>query len=108
MLDRDDDGDYDYSLDTGAVRRAAALIDRVYKFNDVGGGLHAIVDDWNFEDDDLAGERWASDDDTPAQIAAENECLTALRSLSGDERASALSMSRARRRNTLDDSPTNP
>jgi hypothetical protein len=55
-------------IDTPAIRSARDLIQRVYDFNDVGGGLHVVVDDWNIEDDDLV-KRYAAPDDRPEQVA---------------------------------------
>lgn len=78
-------------IDTPAVRKAAELIARVYEFNAVGGGLHVVVDDFNIEDGDLK-ERYSWDEETPEQVAVENECLAALRALSLEERASALAL----------------
>src|SRR5262249_32731030 len=49
------------------------------------------VDDWNLDDEHLT-ERYAHEDDTPEQIAAENECLVALRGLTPEERASAVAL----------------
>jgi hypothetical protein len=78
-------------IDTPAIRAARDLIQRVYDFNDVGGGLHVVVDDWNIEDDDLV-KRYAAPDDGPEQVVAEEECLAALRALTQPERASALAL----------------
>ena len=78
-------------IDTPAVRKAAELIAKVYEYSAVGGGLHSIVDDFNIEDENIT-QRYATDEDSAEQIAAENECLTALKVLTEAERASALAL----------------
>jgi hypothetical protein len=79
-------------IDSPAVRRAAELIQIVYEYHPVAGGLHVILDDWNIEDGYLAGGRFPWETDTPGQIAAEEACLEALRALTEEERASALAI----------------
>lgn len=105
------------TIDTPAVRAAAAAIAEVYEHSCVGGNLHVVLDDWNLEDGNLefcdgciqgAGqmplepdahemhhqynERKAADPDPPDQLAAERRCHDLLKPLTEDERASALAL----------------
>ena len=83
-------------LDSPAIRRAVELMGKVYEFSGVGGNLHIVLDDWNIDDDDLdwceqavsEGGRYGNHD--PEQLAAERECLNALRALTMEERHSAM------------------
>jgi hypothetical protein len=80
-----------------------SLAERVYDFCPVGGNLHIVLDDWNLEDDNLAfcrgvitrvraGQPDKYDDTNPEQVAAEDECLTALEAMTEEERYSALAI----------------
>ena len=76
------------------TQTAAALIAKVYEFNEVGGALHIVVDDWNLDDSSL---KWCAghiptSDGSDDQKAAETACLEALAALSVEERASALAI----------------
>jgi len=76
-----------------ATLLAAASIDIVFSYSAVGGNLHAILDDWNLEDEFFEDgfKNWserASED----QVAAERACFDRLRGMSVDERASSLAI----------------
>jgi hypothetical protein len=85
-------------IDTGATRRAAELIARVYDHACMGGHLHIAVDDWNLESSHVAfcsGQIDSNKQDADAeQLAVERECCDALMALSLAERASALALHR--------------
>ncbi|MEQ1931959.1 MAG: hypothetical protein ABL957_15715 [Parvularculaceae bacterium] len=82
------------ALDTPAIRVAATLAEKVYAGCAVGGNLHAVLDDWNIEDDHFEdGEMPIYSDDPPdEQVLVERECYAALKALTLPERASALAM----------------
>lgn len=83
------------AIDTPAVRQAAKLVERVYGFSEVGGGLHVVVDDFNIEDEFLDARYDGHDEyNSPGQVGAENECLGALRGLTLAERAAAIGLHR--------------
>lgn len=78
------------------TKAAAKLIGEVYEHHGAGGNCHTIVDDWNLED-------WCVDDslknvtenplgEDQEEIAASKACLEALKSMSLQERASALAL----------------
>lgn len=72
----------------------AKLIESVYEFSCVGGNCHVFIDDWNVDDDqmedclDVITENYHKAG--PEQLAAETACLDALKSLTWEERISAL------------------
>jgi len=77
--------------------RAAVLIDRVYEIDMSGAYLHVVVDDWNLDDDSLScSERHIAENDlnhyAPEQLQVQRECLTALKVLTEDERATAMAI----------------
>ena len=75
------------------TRAAAAMIARVYEFNDVGGNLHSIVDDWNLDDDDFAEDEMPVYHDAgPEQLEAERAAWGMLKGMSLPERPSALAL----------------
>ena len=78
------------------TKAAAALIDRVYESSCLGGNLHIIVDDWNLEDGDMEFCEWAIEENThkmtPEAQQTERECLSALRAMDLDGRASAMAI----------------
>lgn len=94
----------DYTItDSPAIREAASAVVAVYEMSCVGGGLHVIVDDVNIGDEFFEHEefwrdchrsldeyRSTSDDVTDERIAREQRCYSLLRSLTVDERASAI------------------
>lgn len=81
-------------IDSPEVRQTVLLVKRVYEFSGVGGNLHVVVDDWNLEDACLDScEKFIKENPNesgPDQIAAETECLNALRRLSEEERAAVM------------------
>lgn len=70
---------------------ASGLIRRVYDFNGVGGNLHAQLDDWNIEDE-FFDEFKVFNETTPEQLVAEQACFNAMRTLTIEQRASALAL----------------
>lgn len=84
------------TLDTPLIRYAAECIERVYDYSMTGGHMHITVDDWNIENSHLDTCEAAINenlfDGPDEQLATEKACLTALRSLSVEERASALAL----------------
>jgi len=81
-------------MDHDRILHIADLIAAVYSYHSGGGNAHIALDDGNIEDPHIdfclaATERneWGDPD---AQIEAERRCLLALRDLSPDERATAL------------------
>ena len=101
------------TIDTPAVRAAAAAVAEVYEHACTGGNLHIVLDDWNLEDSSLAfcdayiARGGHPDDpdhspsytryklehpDSPEQLAAERRCHDLLKALSVKERASALAL----------------
>lgn len=76
------------TIDNVTVRAAVCLIGAVYDApgGSVGGGLHCILDDYNIEDGFLAGG------DQDLHNDHERACLAALRTMTLDERASALAL----------------
>lgn len=82
-------------IDTPAVREASRAIAEVYEFAETGGDLHIVLDDWNLEDHSLAFCREAIEEDsdfTFREREVERRCLSLLRALTEDERASALAL----------------
>ena len=71
-------------LDSGTIRRAVALIRKVYDAPN-GGDLHGVVDDWNLGDDSIS---WHVDN--PYLTDVEDECARHLLLMTEEERASAL------------------
>lgn len=64
------------------------LINIVYGYHEVGGCLHAVLDDENVEDPFLSlNERYC---DSDVQHEAEEACVRALRGLSEDDRRRAI------------------
>lgn len=80
------------------TKALAKLIADVYECgNDVGGNLHAIVDDWNLEDEHIVSEietprdkKFWQPPETDHDV--EQRCLEALRDATLEERASALAL----------------
>ena len=76
------------------VSLAAKLAESVYEFNCVGGNLHILLDDWNIgdihvnmcEDSIIKNIHGHSE----WQLQIERDCLAAFKSLTEEERASAL------------------
>lgn len=82
--------------DNAQIRRAVELIEKPYEYSPSGGDLHIALDDWNLGDDSLdscegfiAENQFELDADG---IAVERDCLTALRALTEEGRASALAI----------------
>lgn len=76
--------------------KAAELINAIYESEDggTGGYAHIVVDDWNLEDGSIDFSLNAiSEGDLAADTAnACNECLTFLKTLTYEERCSALAI----------------
>ena len=70
-----------------AARKAVRLIAAVYAESDDGGRLHAVVDDWNLEDEHIQ----AALGDT-AMSEAERDCARALDAMPLGQRAAALAL----------------
>ena len=73
-----------------AVREAHPLIDLVYASSPVGGNLHIQLDDWNIDDEFFAGEMVVYH--TDSDLAAERRCYEHFKSMTVEERASALAL----------------
>lgn len=71
---------------TPATTACAELVKRVYDVNFMGGNLHAVIDDWNVEDESLG---WCREYDL---LDVEKACLNAMEALSVDERYSVLAI----------------
>jgi hypothetical protein len=84
------------TIDTPAVRRAAAAVRALHDEFCTGGYLHIVVDDWNLEDGNLnfCERVLRADEDRigTAGLALHGNCLRALRPLSEEERSSALAL----------------
>lgn len=77
-------------IDNARVRRAAALVARLYEEQPVGGRWHIVTDDWNLEDDHVAWCVASPADDLPTSVDAElGQLLTAMTEA---ERGSALGL----------------
>ena len=78
------------------VRAIQPLIAAVHRYNFGGGNLHIVVDDFNMEDGNLEFCQReldkGGDGDSPEQLAAEQACLTAFKSMALEERAAALGL----------------
>lgn len=82
------------------VKAAAELIAGVYEHHGAGGGLHVVLDDWNIEDSTVAfcqnyietPEYRANDEVTSDRLGAERNCVHALKTLTEEERGSALAL----------------
>lgn len=79
---------------TEGVTAAVEAIRALYKVHPVGGELHAVVDDWNTEDDSV---HWCGDDPATgrhpdALDATERTCWDALVALTEIERCTALAI----------------
>lgn len=78
------------------THQAAKLIGQVYESSTVGGNLHIVVDDWNLEDEHLdfcAGAIEKNYHEIPPECQeTERMCLSALRKLNLEGRASALAI----------------
>lgn len=82
---------------TPGVAKLVGLIARVYEFSPGGGNCHIVIDDFNIEDGDID---WVMTkaipvdlvDVGPEAIAAERDCMELMRSLSLEERATALAI----------------
>lgn len=80
-----------------ATKHAANLIGAIYEFNCVGGNAHIVLDDFNIEDSNID---WCLNEalntnvhgHSEIQLQSERECLTALKGLTVEERASALAI----------------
>lgn len=70
---------------------AAALIARVYEQNCVGGNLHVQLDDWNIEDE-FFDEFTVHHESSDAALAVERQCFDLMKSMTLEERASALAL----------------
>lgn len=83
-------------IDTPGVREAARAILEVLSYNAVGGNLHIMVHDSDFEDESVAFCRDAIERNVheipPEGIDAERRCLDLLATLTPDERESAQGM----------------
>lgn len=84
-------------INNETTRQAAKAIHDVYQYDDSGGGLHVILDDWNLEDEYM--ERYNGHDeiyklatDFDKQLKAEEYCLSLLKSMTIEERASSLAL----------------
>ena len=82
------------TLDTPAIRRAAAAVERLYETHGAGGFMHIVTDDWNLEDEHVAfcGSVRCVEILGREMDECERECFNALEPLSIKERASALAM----------------
>ena len=84
----------------GIINRLAKLIDVLYKYHGAGGGLHIIVDDWNLEDShvEFCEQNIAKEEYIKlcpkTRLNTEKACIKLLKSLSIQERASALALQR--------------
>ena len=80
-----------------ATKHAAKLVEQVYEWSCVGGNAHIVLDDFNIEDSSID---WCLKDATSLnirdacqeQLDVERECLLAFKSLTIEERASALAL----------------
>lgn len=94
-----------YQIDNPRVREAAKAIEAVFDKCCMGGSLHAVIDDWNLEDDNLKTSLqlieedyealpWARDfsRESDEQKATQRRCYELLKSLSYQERVSALAL----------------
>lgn len=86
----------EHKIANDSVLRAAKLIEQVYEFSCVGGNLHIVLDDWNIEDNNVEFCIRAITENkfnnTPEQLAIENECALLLRGMRMEERCSALGL----------------
>ena len=73
------------------VSQAVSLIGKVYETNICGGGLHAVIDDWNLEAWHITScSKWI--DKSQAGRVDQQELAALLLSMTLDERASALAI----------------
>lgn len=83
-------------VDTPRVREAAVAIGEVYGYDDDGWHLYTIIADWNLDNGNLDWCGWAIAKNVNhagrEQLECEARCLALLRSLTLDERASALAL----------------
>jgi hypothetical protein len=75
------------TIDSPKVRAAADAIEAVHDLNDLGGGMHAHLEDWNLEDKHFRGVAEAY-----LQNDTERRCFQFMREMSVEERASALAL----------------
>ncbi len=73
-----------------AVLKAVNLINTIYVFSTVGGNLHVQLDDWNIEDEYWGEFEPFREDSTEYELGIERECFDTMKSMSLEERASAL------------------
>lgn len=81
------------------TRKASELIKAVYEFNLVGGNCHLVLDDFNLEDSAIdwclkEGITSNVHEHNAEQLKTEVECLLFLKTLTLDERTSAMAMYR--------------
>ncbi len=80
------------------TKLCSMLIDDIYKFHLAGGHVHAVIDDFNFEDSDIkfclneCNQDTGNDMFTPEQLAVQIKLLELMASMSFDERVSALAI----------------
>ena len=81
------------------TRQVAKAVSKIYEYNGVGSNAHIVVDDWNLDDESIdwsLTEGLSSNvhESTAEQLDIERQCLTLLKSLTEDERYSALAIQR--------------
>ena len=83
-----------HRIDNEKVRASQVLIDAVYEHSGAGGNLHIQLDDSNVDDEffeDAEMKVWDSDN-YPEKLAAERACYARFRSMTFEERVSAIGL----------------
>jgi len=79
------------------IIQAARAIAEVYRWNEVGGNLHIVIDDMNVEDHWLASCRQSIEKNESGgqqgQVKAELACLAVMQPLTESERIKAIELS---------------
>ena len=77
-------------IDNEKVREAVEWVREVYEYHSAGGGLHIILDDFNIEDEHIElCDKWIREHGAGP---GEEECLALFKTMTMDERASALAL----------------
>lgn len=79
-------------INNDKIRDAVKLIEEVYFYNGAGGNLHVQLDDWNIENEFFENYKLFDASICDEQKDAEIKCFNALKLLTLEERASALSL----------------
>lgn len=78
-------------IDNEKVRLAVDPIETIYEYHAVGGPFHVELDDWNV-DGDFAEPHWGDGERDPLHVCAAELLAPLMRSMSLEERYSALAI----------------